>query len=120
MGHSHKDFAGLGIAPGDVGLERLGQAFIAGLVALDYLADFLVDDDKVVIFKKNPGLKVPDLIVCKCAVLGHSYLMLTFTRFWSPSALRGLVATFTFLAGTWFAKSHACTRFARSTAMAAL
>ena len=63
VGHSHKDFTGLGIAPGDVGLERLGQAFVARLVALDYLPDLLVYDDQVVVFKKNPGLKVPDLIV---------------------------------------------------------
>ncbi len=117
--NAHKYFPGLSVTAGDICFESLRETFVSGFVSLHYLPDLLVYNEQVVIFKKNPGLKVPDLIVCKCSVL-HFYWMETFTRFWSPSALRGFSATLTFLAGTCFAKSQAFTRFARSTAIAAL
>ncbi len=86
--YAHEHFPGFPVAACDIRLEGFRETFVSGLVSLYYLPDLLVDDEEVVIFKKNPGLKVPDLIVCKCSVL-HFYWMETFTRFWSPSALRG-------------------------------
>ena len=56
------------VALGNIGLESLREAFISGLVPLHDFTDLLVDDEKVVVFKKNPGLKVPDLSICKCSV----------------------------------------------------
>ncbi len=63
VGYAHEYFSWFSVAPCDIGLESLGQTFVSGLVSLYYFPDLLVDDEEVVIFKKNPGLKVPDLIV---------------------------------------------------------
>ena len=60
---SHKDFPRLRVSFRYIRLKSLAETLVAGLVGLDYLAYSLVNHQQVVIFKKNPGLEVPDFII---------------------------------------------------------
>ena len=53
-----EDPAGFAVALRDEGLVGLGQAFVSGLVALDDVADGLVDDQDVVVFVEDTLLPV--------------------------------------------------------------
>ena len=50
MHHTEKHVAGLVVRLLDIGFHRLGERFVARLVALYNLSAPLVDDDDVVIF----------------------------------------------------------------------
>ena len=68
---AHEHLAGLGVALGDEGLERFAHRLVARLVALDNLTCPFVENEQVVVFKENPGRKVPEFPFVKRSVDAH-------------------------------------------------
>ena len=79
MRHPHKDVAGLAVALGDERFQRLAERLVAGLVALDDLPHPLVENQQMVVFKKNPASQVAGFLFCKFAVYHTAKVTLYFT-----------------------------------------
>ena len=84
VGNSEEDVAWLAVTEGDECLELLCQRLVAGLVALDYLARTLVQDQYVVVLIEDTGGDVLRFLLRQCPVglPGGSLLANTALRHW--------------------------------------
>ena len=68
MRYAEENFPRLGVPYGYEGLVFVAESLVPGLVALDDFPDFLVDDENMVVFVKDPGFKVLVLGVSQLSV----------------------------------------------------
>ena len=68
VGDSHEHFSGLAVTCGDERFVFISEGLVAGLVALDYLSDVLVDYQDMVVFVEDPVFKVPVFRVTQLSV----------------------------------------------------